>query len=181
MALWRCFRESSFAVPKCFLMMTSSGVANCFFSRSENCSRYLESVVAENEEEYEGEIENVLNRHQTLEQGNLELQGQDVQVLRLQCFLDLLRCCHITSKIRFYWARVHCPLRRGRCPCNSHPSIRGREQVNAELDKRREEFQRKVTELTNAQLMINSELHGHQMQLERLRHPSGRNPCMQKQ
>ena len=43
--------------------------------------------------------------------------------------------------------------------------------MNTELDKRREEFQRKVTELTNAQLMINSELHGHQMQLERLRHP----------
>jgi chromosome segregation ATPase len=89
-------------------------------SQNSQYKKYLESVVAENEEEYEGEIENVLNRHQTLEQGNLELQAQDVQ-------------------------------------------------VNAELDKRREEFQRKVTELTNAQLMINSELHGHQMQLERLR------------
>ena len=54
--------------------------SGCFFSRSEECDRYLESVVAENEEEYEGEIENVLNRHQTLEQGNLELQHQDIKV-----------------------------------------------------------------------------------------------------
>lgn len=82
--------------------------------------KYLESVVQENEEEYEGEIENLLNRHQTLEQGNIELQNHNAQ-------------------------------------------------VNARLDRRREELARDVAKLQNEQLMMNSELHGDQMKLERLR------------
>merc|ERR1719235_1189217 len=45
--------------------------------------KYLESVVQENEEDFKGEIENLLNRHNTLKGGNAELQQQDVEVNRL--------------------------------------------------------------------------------------------------
>merc|ERR1712230_205672 len=44
--------------------------------------KYLESVVNENEEDFKGEIENLLNRHNTLKGGNAELQQQDVEVNR---------------------------------------------------------------------------------------------------
>merc|ERR1719261_478817 len=44
--------------------------------------KYLESVVQENEEDFKGEIENLLNRHNTLKGGNAELQQQDVEVNR---------------------------------------------------------------------------------------------------
>jgi chromosome segregation ATPase len=45
--------------------------------------KYLESVVQENEEDFKNEIENLLNRHNTLKGGNAELQQQDVEVNRL--------------------------------------------------------------------------------------------------
>merc|ERR1719333_701257 len=44
--------------------------------------KYLESVVQENEEDFKGEIENLLNRHNTLKGGNAELQQQYVEVNR---------------------------------------------------------------------------------------------------
>merc|ERR1719359_2302203 len=45
--------------------------------------KYLESVVQDNDEDFKGEIENLLNRHNTLKGGNAELQQQDVEVNRL--------------------------------------------------------------------------------------------------
>ena len=48
-------------------------------SRNAQYKKYLESVVQENDEEYEGEVENLLNRHSTLQQGNAELQHSDVE------------------------------------------------------------------------------------------------------
>jgi hypothetical protein len=84
--------------------------------------KYLEAVVQEYEEDFEGDIENLINRHKTLEAGNTELHQANQQLT------DML------DKTREEWLRVQAKLKDDHLMINSalHDSKMKYERYRAE-------------------------------------------------